>query len=249
MELTSLADRPDVLVLEVPPLLTTEFADSVSRVLDAIAPEVRVVALVGKQVDVFSLGMDLETFVRTGADPAVALGAIGHALAAVHGCKRATLGIVRGRAIGGGVGLLAACDWVLASEDATFALPEMLWGFVPAAIWPVIVARVGPARARGWAMTAIARDVEAARAAGLVDEVVAPSEIATAARRVIRQLARPDRDAIALLRGWSLESSRLSLDEAVRRGAELSATQLSDPRVRARLEAFFLEGRPGWEAS
>ncbi len=242
-----LRGRSDILVLEVPPLLTTMFAESMTAALDHLSEEVQVVVLAGADRDVFSLGMDLESFVRERADPVPALRAIGGALTAIHGCSRATLGVARGRAVGGGVGLLAACDWVVASDDATFALPEMLWGFVPAAIWPVIVARMGPARARAWAMTAFARDAAAASRAGLVDEVVPPGDVEPAARRAVRQLARPDRAAIGLLRSWSTESARLPVEEAILRGAELSAVQLVDELVRARLHAYFVEGRPAWK--
>lgn len=242
-----LEGRSDVLVLEVPPLLTTAFAESVARALEEPAPAIRVVALVSQSPDVFSLGMDLESFVRGKHDPAPALRAIGGALAAIHGCKRATLGVARGRAVGGGVGLLAACDWVVASDDASFALPEMLWGFVPAAIWPVIVARIGPARARAWAMTAVARDAGTAFAAGLVDAVVPAAAIDVAATAALRQLARPDREAIALLRSWSLEASTLPVAEAIARGAELSAKQLASARVQKRLAAYFVDETNAWE--
>lgn len=92
---------------------------------------VRAVAFVGASADVFSLGMDLETFVRQRQDPREAVEAIGRALVAIHRCPLPTLGVARGRVVGGGVGLLAACDYVLAEAGASFGLPELLWGFVP----------------------------------------------------------------------------------------------------------------------
>jgi methylglutaconyl-CoA hydratase len=242
-----LAGRPDVLVVQVPRTLSRAFATELSASLEAIDEAVRVVAFVGSDSEVFSLGMDLEAFVRNGESPRAEIDAIGEALVAIHRSKRPTLGIARGRAVGGGVGLLAGCDFVLAEVTATFGLPEMVWGFVPAAIWPLVTARIGPGRARTWAMTAFARGAAEAHAAGLVDEIAAPDGLEIAAARAVRHLARVDRDAIALLRSWSLESAALPVAEAIARGAALSARQLADDRVKARLRAFFVDGALPWE--
>lgn len=236
----------NVLVIEVPAVLSHAFADTVEEKLSALGENQRVVVFVGASEEVFSLGMDLETFVREKQDPREAVQAIGAALVAIQRCPRPTLGIARGRAVGGGVGMLAACDFVLASPSATFGLPELLWGFVPAAIWPVVTARIGPARARAWAMTAFARGAEEARLAGLVDELAGPQGIEAAARRAVRQLARVDPRAIRLLRTWSAEAPSLPIEVAIRKGTELSASQLADPRVLAKLEAYFVEGEPPW---
>lgn len=256
--LGSVLGRPGVLVLDVPEVLTHDFADDVAARVMSLTDDVKVVAFVGASADVFSLGMDLETFVRTqrerGAselrlehDARVAVTAIGRALVAIHQCARPTLGIARGRAVGGGVGLLAACDYVVASDDATFGLPEMLWGFVPAAIWPMITARIGAARARSWAMSAFARDAIEARAVGLVDELAPAQGLRAVVGQAVRQLSRVDRGAVGLLRRWSVEAPSLPIEEAVARGAELSAAQLSDPRVVRRLSAYFLDGVLPWE--
>jgi enoyl-CoA hydratase/carnithine racemase len=243
-----LADRSNVLVIDVPRTLSRAFATRLSAALDAIDDVVRVVAFVGTDPEVFSLGMDLETHVRSGESAQGEIDAIGEALVAVHRSKRPTIGIARGRAVGGGVGLLAGCDFVLAEATATFALPEMLWGFVPAAIWPLVTGRIGSGRARTWAMTAYARGAAEAQAAGLVDEIASADKLAASADRVVRHLARVDRHAIALLRSWSLESAGLPVGEAIARGAALSARQLADERVKARLKTFFVDGALPWES-
>jgi enoyl-CoA hydratase/carnithine racemase len=242
-----LTGRPDVLVVQVPRTLSRAFAATLRASLDAMDDAVRVVAFVGADPEVFSLGMDLEAFVREGGSPRDDIAAIGQALVAIHRSKRPTLGIAQGRAVGGGVGLLAGCDFVLADGAATFGLPEMVWGFVPAAIWPLVTARIGAGRARSWAMTAFARGATEAQAAGLVDEIAAPGKLEVSAARAVRHLARIDRDAIALLRSWSLESAALPVADAIERGAALSARQLADDRVKARLKTFFVDGGLPWE--
>ncbi|NUR28322.1 MAG: enoyl-CoA hydratase, partial [Catenulispora sp.] len=77
---------------------------------------------------------------------------------------------VDGRVAGGGVGLVAACDFVVATEASTFGLPEALWGLLPCCVLPFLIRRVGFQRAHAMALTT--RPVAGAEAAawGLVDE-------------------------------------------------------------------------------
>jgi isohexenylglutaconyl-CoA hydratase len=83
-----------------------------------------------------------------------------------------TIAVVTGVAMGGGCGLAAACDRVIAAEDATFAMPEVTLGVAPAQIAPFVVRRAGARRAR-WLMLGAARlKAAAARDAGLADVVV-----------------------------------------------------------------------------
>ena len=72
-----------------------------------------------------------------------------------------TLAVVTGAAMGGGCGLAAACDRVVAAEDALFAMPEVVLGVAPAQIAPFIVRRLGATRAR-WLMLSAARLTAAA---------------------------------------------------------------------------------------
>ena len=59
-----------------------------------------------------------------------------------------TLGVVRGAAMGGGCGLAAALDRVIAARDAVFAMPEVTLGVAPAQIAPIVARRLGAPRAR-----------------------------------------------------------------------------------------------------
>ncbi|MEO6575885.1 MAG: enoyl-CoA hydratase/isomerase family protein, partial [Polyangiaceae bacterium] len=140
--------------IEVPPLLTVEFAHALTHALAEAAanPAVRVVVFVGRDAGVFSRGLDLEAVVSGKISADAGLAAVAECLKALHAFEKPKLAVVRGVAIGGGLGLAAACDWVLASEASTFAIPELLWGFVPAAILPLLIRRVGQVRAQAWAL-------------------------------------------------------------------------------------------------
>ncbi len=88
-----------------------------------------------------------------------------------------TIAVVGGAALGGGVGLAAACDQVIAHPDATFQMTEVLLGLVPAAILPVVARRVGEQRAFSMALTA--RRVPGAEAVdlGLADRLGGAAEL------------------------------------------------------------------------
>jgi polyketide biosynthesis enoyl-CoA hydratase PksH len=114
--------------------------------LDSPAP---VVALIGATEDTYCLGLAVGS-----SDGGAATFAFSDLLTTMHRARKPLLTIVDGRAIGGGMGLACACDWVVATERATFALPELLWGLVPAIIWPVLTDRMAAHVVRQWTISA-----------------------------------------------------------------------------------------------
>jgi enoyl-CoA hydratase/carnithine racemase len=153
-----------------------------------------------------------------------------------------TIALVDGPAIGGGLGLAAACDRLICTPSARFALPELLWGFVPAMIWPVVTTRLAESTARWWMITGHARSAAEAAADGLVDEVVEPAQLATVIARRVRECRRSDASAIPMLR--QLAAPRVVNEIAA--GAALTAKQLASPRVQQRLTAY-ARGEAPWE--
>ncbi|PCJ95284.1 MAG: enoyl-CoA hydratase [Flavobacteriaceae bacterium] len=64
-------------------------------------------------------------------------------LNAMRTCSKPIVGRVQGRAVGGGVGLIAACDYVFATEDASVKLSELTIGIAPLVIAPALVRKIG----------------------------------------------------------------------------------------------------------
>jgi methylglutaconyl-CoA hydratase len=93
-------------------------------------------------------------------------------LKALNEVPKFTLARVHGPVFGGGIGLIAACDCVIASEAATFALTEARLGLIPATISPYIMAKIGESGARR-IMSGRRFDASEALALGLVSKVVA----------------------------------------------------------------------------
>ena len=109
-----------------------------------------------------------------GVDPiATSNRRFGAMLEQLRGLTVATIAVVEGAAMGGGCGLAAWCDVVLAASDAKFAMPEVTLGLPPAQIAPFVADRVGERTALRLMLTGRRIDATQALACGLVDEVVA----------------------------------------------------------------------------
>ncbi len=93
-------------------------------------------------------------------------------LKALHDVPALTVAIVEGAAMGGGAGIVAACDMAVAVEGARFAFSEVKLGLIPATIAPYVVEAVGARTARALFMTAELFDAEAARTYGLIGHVL-----------------------------------------------------------------------------
>ncbi|HWQ86869.1 enoyl-CoA hydratase-related protein [Brevundimonas sp.] len=93
-------------------------------------------------------------------------------LKALHDVPALTCAIVEGAAMGGGAGIVAACDMAVAVEGARFAFSEVKLGLIPATIAPYVVEAVGARRARQLFLSANIFDADYAAHAGLIDMVL-----------------------------------------------------------------------------
>ncbi|WP_020634863.1 enoyl-CoA hydratase/isomerase family protein [Amycolatopsis alba] len=146
-----------------------------------------------------------------------------------------TIAVVDGAALGGGVGLAAACDQVIVGPRATFRLTEVLLGLIPAVVLPLLAERIGLHRAFSWALTA--EEVTATRSvqSGLADRWAHDPE--EELRRRLRQLGSANRVALEALKRYRCALSPLPAGRDELISAAL-AERLEDPRIRHRLTAL-----------
>src|SRR5262249_37795617 len=123
-----------------------------------------------------------------------------------------TIALVDGAALGGGLGLAAACDVLLATERASFGLPEALFGLVPATIFPLLLERLPAQRARLLALDPLSRSAGAAITAVLADQIVPVSERDRALARWIRALGRGAPGAVAMIKRLGAEQMRAAIE-------------------------------------
>jgi enoyl-CoA hydratase/carnithine racemase len=206
-------------------------------------PVSRVVVLEGEGT-VFCHGMDLVEASGTEAPSDEHVRQFAECLARVATGPKPVIGLVRGAATGGGVGLAAACDLVLASPAASFALSELLFGVLPAVIAPYLMLRIRPARVRLWALGAATWNATTALEAGLVDGVADEPRLATEVAAWVRNLARPPADAV---RRWKRQVSGAARAAAAS-GIPLTLDRLRDPLVQRSIRRFAEDGEVPWLA-
>lgn len=103
-------------------------------------------------------------------------------------CKSSlpVIACVEGNVMGGGVGLVAACDLVLATENVVFMLPEIITGIIPAAIAPFLLRRMTLGRLKYMTLSTRGITADEAQVFGLVDEVACEGMTATLNRQLQR---------------------------------------------------------------
>ena len=107
-----------------------------------------------------------------------------------------TIALIQGGCFGGGTGLAAACDVVIAADNAMFSIAEVRWGLTAAIIVPQLNDAIGVRQLRRYGLTGERFNAEEARRIGLVHEVVPLAELAAAGERVVGHVLEnaPGRD-------------------------------------------------------
>lgn len=157
-----------------------------------------------------------------------------------------TLGVVRGAAMGGGVGLVCALDHVIATADAIFAMPEVTLGVAPAQIAPFVARRIGAKRARWRMLTAARFDAKAAQADGFVDTVVTVNALKDAVAAELGLLALTEPAALRATKRLALRNLESPLAQALDAAAQDFAALLRAGAAREGIAASRERRRPAW---
>jgi len=129
-----------------------------------------------------------------------------------------TIALVQGACFGGGTGLIAACDVVIAAADAVFSIAEVRWGLTAAIIIPQLNDAIGVRQVRRYALTGERFTAEEARRIGLVHEIVPAGELEPAGARVVDAILQNGPEAIAETKALALQSAWSRLDSAAFEG-------------------------------
>ena len=159
-----------------------------------------------------------------------------------------TIALVQGAAYGGGVGLAACCDIVIAIASATFCLSEVKLGLTPATISPYVVAAIGARQAKRYFTTAERFDGPTAQRIGLVHDIVgAPEDLVTTRDRIVNHILQAGPQAVAAAKDLVYAVAGQPI------GPELmaeTARRIADRRLSAEgqegLSAFLEKRKPNW---
>lgn len=206
--------------------------------------DTRVVVLTGEGKN-FSAGADLNWMQEASQQSFEANQQDAYKLArmlyTIDSCPKPVIALVNGAALGGGVGLVACCDIVVAQSTAQFGLTEVKIGLIPATISPYVTRKIGESQARRYMLTGGRFDAETARRIGLVHEVGDDADA------IISSLVANGPAAMADTKTLIRDVAHATVDEALlAMTAERIATRRASAEGREGIAAFLEKRKPGW---
>src|ERR1700690_3193650 len=159
-----------------------------------------------------------------------------------------TIARVHGVALGGGMGLVAACDIALATSTASFGTTEVRVGLTPSTIAPYVLAAIGERAARRYFLSGERFDATEALRVGLIHELVEPEALDTQLSKLLDALRQSGpqaqahcKELMALLRGRD-SNEPLVLEQTARSIADVR----SGDEAREGIAAFLAKRKPNW---
>jgi enoyl-CoA hydratase len=208
---------------------------------------VRAVVL-GHTGNTFCAGADLSE--ASGGDPREAAAGRAHELAAllrsIVECPRPVIAAVDGHVRAGGMGLIGACDIVVAGPRSTFALTEVRIGVAPAIISLTLLPKLTPRAAARYYLTGETFTAQQAAAIGLV--TITADDVSFAVDAVTAELAKASPQGLAASKALTTASVLAGFDRDAQRLAEESARLFVSEEAREGMLSFLEKRPPRWAA-
>ena len=210
----------------------------------------RVIVLAGRG-QAFCAGGDLSRMEQaaklTKAKSKAEAGRFAKLLFRMHTFPKPLVARVHGAAFAGGMGLVAACDLVVAAEEAEFCLPEVRIGLVPAMISPYIVRAMGETQARRYVLTGERFSAREAERIGFVHECVAAAELDARVEKFAAQLAQAGPQALARSKKLLAKVGKAAITPALgTHTAGVLAEARTGAEAREGIRSFLEKRRPKW---
>jgi methylglutaconyl-CoA hydratase len=158
------------------------------------------------------------------------------------------IGRIQGAALGGGAGLAAVCDVVVADDQAVFGFTEVKLGIVPAVISPFVLAKIGRSAARDLFLTGARFSAARAREIGLAHAVVPAADLDRGVAAYVTEFLSAGREAAAAAKALIAQVWALSVQDAMPLTADAIATRRVSAEGQEGLRAFLEKRRPSWSA-
>jgi methylglutaconyl-CoA hydratase len=156
------------------------------------------------------------------------------------------IGRIHGAALGGGVGLAAVCDIVVAAEDTAFAFTEVKLGILPAVISPYAIAKIGVSAARELFLTGARFSAERAQAIGLVHAIGPEAELDRMVAKYVNDLATSAPLAVAAAKRLIAEVSEATRTSATEQTIDAIAERRVSAEGQEGMGAFLAKRPPSW---
>lgn len=168
-------------------------------------------------------------------------------LETIYISPKPVLCLVNGAVKAGGVGLMAACDIIIASENSSFELSEILFGLIPANVLPYLFPlRISPQKIRYLVMTSKKLLANEAKQINLIDEVFSIDQLEKETKAIIKNILRASPKALSEIKQFTTEINQEMID-VIRIKARAKLLELiKDPENIKAIQAFQQGNTPGW---
>jgi methylglutaconyl-CoA hydratase len=170
-------------------------------------------------------------------------------LAVLDSMPKPTLARVNGDGYGGALGLMGACDIVVAAESARFAFTEVRLGIIPAVISPFVLGKIGESAARRYFLTAETLTAATLKELGLVHDVVAVDQLDASCASITAALLRAAPTALAEAKALIRDMAHVTARNRAAASSE-AAARLARLRIQAEAQegfsAFFAKRKASW---
>jgi len=223
--------------------MTPKMQDELIAALEeAATSSCRVVVLQGAG-ESFCSGLDLTALQamhdKSQADLQAEAERVARLFRTLYELPRPTIAAVHGAAIAGGTGLATICDITLATPAAKFGYTEARIGFVPAIVSAYLALQIGDKRLFG---------AEEAHRLGLVNEIVAPEQLAQRVQALAESLAGNSPESLAATKRLLAAQHKPWLDAAIAEAMEANARARETADFREGVAAFLEKRRPSWSS-
>jgi methylglutaconyl-CoA hydratase len=218
-----------------------ELIAELTEAFGSVPDEVRAVLLAGEGAS-FSAGADVDwmrSSIELSYEENVAdARRLRKMLETIDSCPAPVVARVHGHALGGGCGLVACADIVIAAPDALFSFAEVKLGIIPAVISPYALGKIGASAARRYFVTGERFDAETALRLGLIHEVA--DDLDAAVARIVAELRTAGREA-------ARHAKKLVLERPDGLGTERRIAQRrTSEEGQEGLRAFLEKRDPSW---
>jgi methylglutaconyl-CoA hydratase len=176
-------------------------------------------------------------------------GELGRLFLALDRLPLPIVGRVHGAALGGGAGLCAICDMVVAADDAVFGFTEVKLGIIPAVIAPFVLAKIGRSAARELFLTGARFTATRAREIGLVHTLAPAADLDQVVEGYVAELLTSGPEAVSAAKGLIPEVARRGPAESTSVTSDAIATRRVSAEGQEGMRAFLEKRKPSWVAA
>ena len=221
----------------------------IAAIEEATTSSCRVVVLQGAG-EAFCSGLDLAALQtmqnKSQGDLQAEAERVARLFRTLYELPKPTIAAVHGAAIAGGTGLATICDITLAVPGAKFGYTEARIGFVPAIVSAYLALQIGDKRARDLLLTARLFGAEEAHRLGLVNEIVAPDQLAQRVQALAQTLAANSPQSLAATKRLMAAQNKSWLDAAIAEAMETNAKARETDDFHEGVAAFLEKRKPAW---